>query len=119
LHADRGCARYDAPIADQLEGRPPERHRVDAMMLQKTPVFVSQQIAKQSRIDALARCWKSPSTFGRDVGPKQAPIAVDNEVRVLDSATKRHRPQRYDPPGRKDPRYGNRDYRHDQDQSHV
>src|SRR5262249_30921913 len=68
LHGQRRAAGDDATVAQELPGRPDERANVDAGMLEKALVFVSDERGDVTGIDVLDARRQAPTPLARRIG---------------------------------------------------
>src|ERR1019366_5535238 len=75
-------------LACPLQRGAPEAERIHAMMRIKTVVLISNEHRDETGIHIGCRDGKPPAAIRRREGPKQAPIAVDGDMRALARAVK-------------------------------
>src|SRR3984957_18835157 len=86
---------------NELKGGTAQRQRIDAMVLAKTLVLISEQYIKETWIDIGHFCRQTPTAFAGGVGSQQAAIAIEHRLRELEVIAERCRSQRDDPQGQR------------------
>ncbi len=78
LHGERGGARDDAAIADELAGGAQKRPGVDTAVLVEASVLIGHQHAQELRIDIGGRGLQPPVSLWCREGTQQAAVAVEH-----------------------------------------
>ncbi len=81
LHGERRAAGDDAPVADELPARAPDRPGIDAMMHPEALVLEGDQHGEVARVDVFDVDRQAPAAVGRRVGAQQPVVAIEHRHR--------------------------------------